>query len=735
MGLLVLVLDARTDMSPGAPVVASVLTEDLDPVTEVPVPVGGAAEVEVEGGSYLVRAVPPAGAALSARVSVEAGGVEEVRLGHVASPHEWLEWHALLGTLSRVPDSARPAVKRVWMRVWRREPDGSWTLEPVSLVPGWQDDEYATARVSGLEPAHRVLQVGGEEVPWRIIALPPGGEIEVLVQATPVGPALDAGVDVSVVSGETGAEMLLRYLSSGRLDSARVVGDELASGTDGDPIQALIVGYYLLQVGASPAESPSLAERLPGIPDARIIDGWRAMREGDVELGRRRLLEAASMGAPLYAEGLRLLGLGLRLLEARGDGETAPGVVGAIASVGELAAATNWTEPLTSYYGGDPASPSLAPPTGVPEGPLTWMGPEPPTPPPPPPPQPGPAWLPWALVGVLVVAAVVVGVWLATRGGGQLSADPSAVSFGEQAIESPGASQAVTLSNETGVGVTFRSPAIRGRAADDFAVTADTCSGVELADGASCSLVVVFTPSARGMREARLVIRRDDEGERITVPLDGVGVAGDEDEVGPPLIAVDPTSITFPADVPEEGLLEEVTISNDGESVLEVDARIEPGQEGFALDPESLEACEEVEAGGDCALSIASVPVLGGRGEATLILESNASDEPLRVPLTGTPRAVASPPQVTSEDWEELRTAVVVTNTGTRVMVPAFATEGERFAVAELDCGEVLIGEECSVVLAFNDDKASSGDYLGTLIVNDGTLTQEVPLTYNVPVD
>ena len=739
MALLVLVLDARTDMSPGAPVVTSVLTEDLDPIAEVPVPVGGSREVEVDGGSYLVRAVLPTGSALSARASVQPAEVEEVRLGHVPSPHEWLEWHALLGNVSGGPAQGLeepPSLGSVWMRVWRREPDGTWALEPVSWSSEW-DGRYATARVVGLEPAQRVLQLGGESVPWRLIALPTSRQIEILMQAASTGPELDAGVDVAVVTGATRAEMLLRYLSNGRLEPAQVVAEELSQdGRDEaeDPTSALILGYYLLQVGARPdEEGASPAERFPWLADGFVIEGWRALREGDLERGRRRLIEASSLGVPVYAEGLRLLSLGLRLLEVRdgaGDGE----VESAMDAVSGLAAATNWAEPLISYYGPDPASPTLTPPTGVPEGPLTWMGPERPRIIP-----PRPRWPRWLLATGLAAAVIGVGVWWAARGGGELAADPASLTFGEQAIDAPSASRTITVSNDSGARVVLRSPRIRGPAADDFAVTTDTCSDAELADGRSCSLLVVFTPSAQGDRDARLVVRHDGEGSRIRVALHGVGVTDEPGDGGRARIEIDRTSIGFPADVPEPDPTEDLTISNVGDAVLRIDdVIVDPGQEGFALDPESLERCAEIESESSCSISVAYLPVFGGRGEANLTIASNATDDPLQVTLAGTPRAEATPPEIRTTDWRDSEATVDVTNTGSRAFTPGLVIQNERFSIDPEDCEELSIGGECSIRLLFDEEGASSSeDYEGvlTIVVGSGAEDREVrvPLSHPMP--
>ncbi|HEX6261252.1 MAG TPA: choice-of-anchor D domain-containing protein [Actinomycetota bacterium] len=729
MALLRLRVDSGSDIAAGAPLVASVLTEDLETVTEVTVPLGGSRDVEVGAGSYVIRAIAPTGSALTERASVGPEGSVEVELGHIASPHEWLELHALLGDVSASGTSDELG-SGVWLRVWRREADGTWTVEPVSWATIWES-EHVVARATGLQPAQRVLQFGGDSIPWRLLALPSGERIEVLLWRADGTPELDAGVDASVVTDRTSGEVLHGYLARGRTEAAGLVAEEMLQGSRPDelesPTSAAVLGYYLVRRGQEERLAGlALGERFPWLPDAWILEGWRALRGGDEEAGRAHLLRAASMGAPLHSEGMRLLSTGLRLLEAASPADA--DLRSATEGLAGVAAATNWAEPLTTYYGLDPTTPTLAPPTGIPDGPLTRIGPERGVPPP-----PKRRWGRWVL-GAAVVAAVIAGVvWWVTRGGGGLATDPSSLDFGERPIEAAGASEAITLSNDTGAEVLVRDARIRGPDADDFDLTTDTCSGVGLPVGRSCSLVVSFTPTEEGAREARLVIRHEGEGGPIRVPLDGTGVSGEPEEEGSPVIVVDPESITFPADV-SEGAADELTITNDGEALLEAAASVDPADEGIALDADSVAACAEIQPGDSCTISVLFVPFRGSRGVANVVIESNASEQPLQVPVSGTPRAVATPTEVGTTDWEGSEVTVFVRNSGTQAFTPAFDFENERFSATHT-CGELVIGGECAVTIAFDAEEAE--DFVGALLIEDGSGEGPVvvPLEYPTPVD
>lgn len=731
MATLRLRVDSRSDIAAGAPLVASVLTQELEAVAEVTVPLGGIRDVEVGPGSYVIRAVAPTGSALAERASVGPEGSTEVALGHVDSPDDSLELHALLGDVSASGPSAELG-SGVWLRVWRHEADGTWTVEPVSWTTDWRS-EHVLARATGIPPARRILQVGGESIPWRLLALPTGERIEVLLRRADGRPELDAGVDVSVVTDRPTGEVLLGYLARGRTEAARLVAEEMLEGSRPDelesPTSVAALGYYLVQGGQEEQLAGlGLVERFPWLPDAWILEGWGALRGGDVEAGRAHLLRAASMGAPLSSEGMRLLSTGLKLLEAASPADA--DLRDATEGLAGVAAATNWAEPVTTYYGIDPTTPTLSPPTGIPEGPVTRIGPEGGEPPP-----PKPRWGRW-IVGSAVVAAVIAGaVWWATRGGGGvLAADPSSLDFGERQIQAEGASDSITLSNGSGAEVRVRTVVIRGPDAGDFDVTTDTCSGVALPDGRSCSVVVSFTPTREGAREARLLIRHESRGGPIRVPLAGTGVTGEPEEEGSPLIAVDPTSITFPADV-REAATDELTITNDGDAVLEVAASVDPEGESVALDPDTVTACAEIQPGESCAISVLFVPFRGTRGEANVVIESNATEEPLQVPVSGTPRAAPTPAEVGTTDWDGSQASVLVRNSGTRAFTPAFGFENERFSVASHTCDELSIGGECVVTIAFDAEGAEELE--GALLIEDGAGQGPVvvPLEYPTPVD
>ena len=103
--------------------------------------------------------------------------------------------------------------------------------------------------------------------------------------------------------------------------------------------------------------------------------------------------------------------------------------------------------------------------------------------------------------------------------GPALSASPSSLSFGNQAVGSASAAQTVTVSNAGTASASLSSVS----AGAPFAET-NTC-GSSLAAGASCSVSVKFTPTAGGGASGTLSVASNAPGSPLTVALSGTGTS------------------------------------------------------------------------------------------------------------------------------------------------------------------------------------------------------------------
>jgi hypothetical protein len=97
------------------------------------------------------------------------------------------------------------------------------------------------------------------------------------------------------------------------------------------------------------------------------------------------------------------------------------------------------------------------------------------------------------------------------------------VDFGRVAVGGASATQAVTLTNTGTVPIAVASVALVGDDSAQFTKFSDDCSGRRVAPGSSCSVPMIFTPSAAGPRRATLRFDDDLPGSPQNVILVGGG--------------------------------------------------------------------------------------------------------------------------------------------------------------------------------------------------------------------
>lgn len=268
--------------------------------------------------------------------------------------------------------------RRVWVRLWLGSQTASWK-DPVSV-----SDEGSIAVQMSTAVGPYAIQVGGPEVAWRIVCMPPafGARLLVVSSIDPMG--FDDGVHVSVTGRSPLAAAMLNYLASGQIDAAKVVGPELVDQAErlfqerrASPESAAAAGYFLLRVGKleTIGEWPEVfADRFGWLPDAQVIYAAQLLRRTGApnrDVARERLLDAVDEGVPRYTEGLRVLVESLQALAGQDPSDQA--VTHALTEVRRYAAACDWNAIYTTYWAVRPAEPTLERHSGWPLDPSGWV--------------------------------------------------------------------------------------------------------------------------------------------------------------------------------------------------------------------------------------------------------------------------------------------------------------------------------------------------------------------------
>ena len=265
-----------------------------------------------------------------------------------------------------------------------------------------------------------------------------------------------------------------------------------------------------------------------------------------------------------------------------------------------------------------------------------------------------------------------------------------------------------------------------GRAADDH------CSGTTVAPGVACSTGITFTPQAVGARSATLTINDNANGSPSLVTLSGNGLAR-------PSIAVGAASLEFGSQM----------VGTIGQTVLQLTSN--------GLDPASISsiavddttdfgvdgaACllNAISPGTVCQINVTFHPQFDGPLGGTLTIRSNARQDPLAIPLSGTgthavPGAALSPTHLAFGSQTVGTTSpsqtVTMTNTGIgSLTITAITSNNHDFVVQTNGCGDTLAsGATCAVAVTYTPSGA--GAALGTLTFTDnaGAGSQIVDLT------
>ncbi len=291
---------------------------------------------------------------------------------------------------------------------------------------------------------------------------------------------------------------------------------------------------------------------------------------------------------------------------------------------------------------------------------------------------------------------------------------PPSLDFGSLPVGSSTATQSVTIANTGVQSTSLTSETVNS----DFHITANTCTS-SLAPATSCTVSILFNPTASGSRPGTLTIV---SGLGVqTVPLSGSGQSAPTDGLAP-------TSLTFATQqIGTTSATQQVTLTNTGD--LPLTQIIVTSQGDFTV----VNNCGALLQGhGACAITVAFAPTRTGTETGTLTVADAIRNQTVSLRGTGQapPGVSATPTSINFGGYAIGTTSspqiVTVTNSGGLALANLSAAITSGFAIAANQCPAILAaGAACPLSLTFSPGAA--GSVSGTLTLSADNLAK--PLT------
>lgn len=275
----------------------------------------------------------------------------------------------------------------------------------------------------------------------------------------------------------------------------------------------------------------------------------------------------------------------------------------------------------------------------------------------------------------------------------------TSLTFASQNLATTSAAQTVTVGNATGATAALAISSIGVTAGSDFAVTGGSCSaGGSVAAGASCTVNVVFKPTAVGDRSSTLTIAHNGTGGKSTVSLSGAAVNTS------PAITVSPTALTFSSVVATDSTAKRVTISNTGTGPLVLSALTLGGSQSSDYRLIASSTCQAggtVAGGSSCVADVVFTPGAMGTRSGTLTIAHNATGSPSTVSFSGTGTATPEPGIALDATSIDLGAQVVAVLSSSKKTLTLTNSGGSALVLGSIgtngaDAGSFVLGGTCT---------------------------------------
>ncbi|MCC6448024.1 MAG: hypothetical protein IT215_05000 [Chitinophagaceae bacterium] len=336
----------------------------------------------VDAGTYTLRLSMSSGIQKDETFDLENGQDKEIEINvGYNSPHESHEWaylnksfsmESLRDTNMKTIDYYKNPGKLVNGRLWKYN-GSSWQSE---LLPQFMNQRiYGDGNIINLNTDLQLsyLEISGENISNLYVGLPPGNQLKCLVKLAEGNDDDIHPIDVTVSTYNFKAETLMTLLTNGAIREAKSLSnakeaEKLLYNKTVNPVAAAVGGYFLLKTGELELLhnwANNLANWFPWLPDGAVIHATQLLNKRektlkDIDLIRKRLLQAVHSGIPIYTEGLRLLGKGLTQLWYHSEQKDS-NILKARIRIGDYLEATDLSQETTTFIGISPSEPGRKP--------------------------------------------------------------------------------------------------------------------------------------------------------------------------------------------------------------------------------------------------------------------------------------------------------------------------------------------------------------------------------------
>jgi uncharacterized repeat protein (TIGR01451 family) len=311
-----------------------------------------------------------------------------------------------------------------------------------------------------------------------------------------------------------------------------------------------------------------------------------------------------------------------------------------------------------------------------------------------------------------------------------ISVTPTNLAFGIQVEGTTSAVQTVIYQNSATVSVDILSnPTITGPNATNFPIISQNCGFDTVQTGATCFVLIAFTPATIGTNQANLVFTDNATGSPRSIPLTGIGTP-----VAPLVCMSSGGPFVFPDQLlTTTSAVQSITITNCGSAALNItNLTITGSGSNDFIVTQDCTSGTPIAPGAICAINVAFAPQATGTRQATLTMTDDAAGGPTTLLLQGdgiplTPALCFGNNPINFSTVFVSSTSsvqsVIITNCGRAPLVigsvTLAGTNAGDFVINSSTCATVTPGNTCAIVVTFAP--TATGIRTAVLTIGDNT--------------